>query len=247
MSWGIVPAAMIGHSIGEYVAACLAGVLDLEDALRLVALRGRLMHDQPTGSMLAVSLSAEAAESLAAGDVSVAAINGPRSSVLSGPEAAIARIEQTLAERGESGRRLHTSHAFHSAMMDAVLDEFASAAARVNLGVPTIPYVSNVTGTWMSSADAIDPGYWARHLRGTVRFADGARAVADGGAVLVEVGPGRSLSTLVQSLNPPEGHVSIPTMRHPRDPHGRRLPPGAGRGPVVGRWSARRLGGASCG
>ena len=220
LSWGVVPAAMLGHSIGEYVAACLAGVIGLEDALRLVALRGRLMHGQPKGSMLAVSLNADAAAALVAGtDVSVAAVNGPRSCVLSGPEAAIARLEGMLAERGEDGSMLHTSHAFHSAMMDPVLDEFAAAAARVRLAAPTIPYVSNVTGTWMSAEDASDPGYWARHLRATVRFAEGVDTLlALEAPLFLEVGPGRTLTTLAGG-HPARnaGHVAVPSMRHPQD------------------------------
>jgi malonyl CoA-acyl carrier protein transacylase len=204
LSWGLRPQALIGHSLGEYVAACLAGVLSVEDALTLVAARGELMQELPPGAMLSVNLSeAEAlAEIAAAPGLSLAAVNSPEQCVLSGPAGEIDALAGRLARRAISCRRLHTSHAFHSEMMEPILDRFADLVARVELRPPALPYLSNLTGTWINTGEAIDPGYWTRHLRTTVRFADGiSRLLADlpAGTVLLEVGPGRALSRIVRS------------------------------------------------
>ncbi|HVR98965.1 MAG TPA: SDR family NAD(P)-dependent oxidoreductase, partial [Thermoanaerobaculia bacterium] len=217
MSWGIQPAAMLGHSIGEYVAACLAGVFELADALALVAARGRLMQSLPAGAMLGVDLhEAEIAPYLGPG-LSLAAVNGPSSCVVSGPEEAVAELEGRLAGLGVRVRRLHTSHAFHSAMMDPILDAFTAEVARVHRATPRLPWVSNLTGTWITPEDATDPGYWSRHLRGAVRFADGVRTLlADSDRVLLEVGPGHTLATLARQAGP--GRTIVSSLRHPRDP-----------------------------
>ncbi len=197
MSWGIAPAAMIGHSLGEFVAACLAGVLSVEDALRAVAARGRLMQSAPAGAMLAVQMAEPEARALATGSLSLASVNGPRQCVLSGPAEAIDALETKLTAGGTICQRLQTSHAFHSASMDAILGAFTGVMRSCKLHAPTIPYVSNVTGTWITAAEATDPAYWARHLRQTVRFADGLAAlVHETPAALLEVGPGRVLSGL---------------------------------------------------
>lgn len=196
MSWGVRPAALLGHSVGEYVAACLAGVFSLEDALALVATRGHLMRGLPAGAMLAVPLGEREARRL---DVrlSLAAVNGPASCVVSGPADAIEQVERRLAEGGTSSTRLHTARAFHSAMMDPILDPFREALRAVRRSPPSIPYLSNVTGTWVTAAEATDPEHWIRHLRGTVRFSEGlAELYRTPGRVLLEVGPGRSLSAL---------------------------------------------------
>jgi len=201
MAWGIEPAAMLGHSLGEYVAACVAGVFTLEDGLALVAERARLMQALPRGAMLAVPLpEAEVRELLAAADgLALAAVNAPALCVVSGPEAAVAPFAAGLAARGLEARRLHTSHAFHSAAMDAVAGPFAQALARVRLEPPRLPYLSNLTGTWIEPAQATDPGYWLRQLRQPVRFAAALQELArDPDRVLLEVGPGRSLATLVR-------------------------------------------------
>ncbi len=220
-SWGVVPQAMLGHSIGEYVAACLAGTLRLDDALALVAARGRLMDELPAGAMLAVPLAgAELAEELT-GDprLAVAATNEPSRTVVSGTVEAIDVLAEKLEGRGVEGRRLHTSHAFHSPMMDPILDAFTAEVRRIELHPPKIPWVSNVTGTWISPEDATDPAYWARHLRQGVRFADGvATLLAEEERVLLEVGPGRALATLA-SRHPsrrPEQPV-FSSLRHPQD------------------------------
>ncbi|HVR97917.1 MAG TPA: condensation domain-containing protein, partial [Thermoanaerobaculia bacterium] len=217
LSWGIEPWAMIGHSLGEYVAACLAGVFSLEDALELVAARGELMQSLPAGAMLSVELP-ESGLDLAGSGLALAAVNGPSLSVVSGPEEAVAAFEAALAARGLACRRLHTSHAFHSAMMDPILDAFAARVGKVALAPPSRPYLSNLTGTWITAGQATDPRYWVRHLREAVRFGDGvARLLAEapeGGVVLLEVGPGRTLSHLVRGQSP-EGAVA--SMRHPKD------------------------------
>ena len=197
MEWGIVPSAMAGHSIGEYVAACLGGVFSLEDALRLVRLRGQLMAKMPAGAMLAVSMSEAEVQPLLRDGVSLAAVNGPSLCVLSGPTAVIDRVEQDLTSRNLHCRRLQTSHAFHSSMMDPVLEEFIAAVRNVQLSPPTVPVLSNVTGNWLTPENATSPTYWGTHLRQTVRFSDCMRKLLSAGDwVLLEVGPGNTLCTL---------------------------------------------------
>ena len=173
MAWGLEPRALIGHSIGEYVAACLAGVFSLEDALDLVAARGALMQEMPAGSMLAVMLSEDGVQPFLRDGIEVAAVNGPSLCVLSGPTDRIEALETELAGKNVRASRLHTSHAFHSAMMAPIVERFTALVARVPKQAPRVPFVSNVTGTWISDAEAIDPAYWGRHLRQPVRFADG--------------------------------------------------------------------------
>jgi len=197
MEWGVKPESMIGHSIGEYVAACLAGVLTQEDTAQLVAARGELMQRMPAGAMLALETSEPEATELARGRLSVAAVNAPRMCVLSGSCEAIDELEQELRRRNLSYRRLRTSHAFHSQMMDPVLEQFAQVLKKVRLSPPSIPYVSNVTGTWIRPDQATAPGYWVTHLRHCVRFADGiGELLAQEDRILLELGPGQSLAAL---------------------------------------------------
>ncbi|WP_256443928.1 type I polyketide synthase [Myxococcus landrumensis] len=199
MSWGVKPAAMLGHSIGEYVAACLAGVFTLEHALQLVATRGRLMQSLPAGSMLAVPLSEEELRPSLGTELSLAAVNAPMQCVASGPTEAIERLRRQLEESGVRCHVLVTSHAFHSAMMDPILDAFTARAAAMPLRPPTLPFISNVTGTWITTEQATSPRYWAQHLRGAVRFADGLHALlSDPKRVLLEAGPGQVLSRLAR-------------------------------------------------
>jgi acyl transferase domain-containing protein/acyl carrier protein len=221
MAWGVRPEAMIGHSIGEYVAACLAGVLSLEDALALVAARGRLMQDLPGGAMLTVPLSENEVQPLLGKKLSLAAINGPSLCVVSGPREAVNTLEQELAEQGIASRRLHTSHAFHSEMMEPILAAFTKLVKRIRLKPPQLPYISNVTGTWITDATATDPSYWARHLRQAVRFADGVRELVKvPDRILLEIGPGRTLSTLArQHPDKTAGQVVVSSLRHPQDEH----------------------------
>ncbi|GKS69672.1 Acyl transferase domain-containing protein [Nitrosomonas sp. PY1] len=199
MTWGIQPAAMIGHSIGEYVAACLAGVFTLEDALRLVAMRGSLLQQMESGAMLAVSLpEPELAPYLIEG-CNLAAVNGPELCVLSGTVAAIDTIEQNLSERGVFCRRLHVSHAFHSVMTDALLPVFVERVAKLKLNPPAIRFFSNVSGDWITPQQATDAQYWGQHLRATVRFNDSLQQLLNQpDMILLEVGPGETLTKLAQ-------------------------------------------------
>ncbi len=219
MEWGVQPQAMIGHSVGEYTAACLAGVFSLEDALKLVAARGRLMQYAPEGAMLSVQLEEAAARDLLGGRLSLAAVNGPMSCVISGPSDAIAELEGRLTAYGAGHRRLHTSHAFHSEMMDSILKSFEKEVEKVALKPPQIPYVSNLTGSWITEAEATDPGYYAKHLRHTVRFADGIRELLkEPNRVFLEVGPGQTLSVLArENAGAASGRVILNSIRHPNE------------------------------
>jgi acyl transferase domain-containing protein len=219
MEWGVHPQAMIGHSIGEYVAACLAGVFSLEDGLALVAARGRLMQQVPAGAMLAVSLPEQEVQPLLGPLLSLAAVNGPTTCVVSGPTDTVNGLERRLAEEGVPCRRLHTWHAFHSTMMDPILEPFMEQIEKVTLNPPQIPYVSNITGTWVSPTEVTDPHYWANHLRQTVRFADGlGELLRDSDWVLLEVGPGRTLSTLArQHPGKDVQQVVLSSLCHPKD------------------------------
>ena len=219
ISWGVQPSAMIGHSVGEYVAACLAGVFTLEDALALIATRGRLMQEMAPGAMLAVPLPEQEVLPLLGDRLSLAAVNGPELAVVAGPHEAVEQLERQLTARGLNCRRLHTSHAFHSAMMEPMLAPFAQAVRRVGLRAPQQPYISNVTGTWITAEQATDPAYWTAHLRQPVRFADGLAALlADPHTVLLEIGPGQTLATLARQ-HPAKtlGQTVLNTLRHPQD------------------------------
>ncbi|MDZ8092005.1 MAG: beta-ketoacyl synthase N-terminal-like domain-containing protein [Nostoc sp. DedQUE05] len=202
MSWGVLPEAMIGHSIGEYVAAAIAGVFSLEDALVIVAKRGQLMQQLPPGSMLAIPLPEQEVRSLLdaqplyKNSLEIAAINTKTSCVVSGTKEAIATLQNQLSLQGVECRLLHTSHAFHSQMMSPILEEFVQLLKTVQLNSPRIGFISNVTGTWITDAQATNPAYWSQHLRQTVRFSDGISQLLEQFAgVFLEVGPGRTLST----------------------------------------------------
>ncbi|HEX7182937.1 MAG TPA: condensation domain-containing protein [Thermoanaerobaculia bacterium] len=219
MDWGVQPSLMVGHSVGELVAACLAGVFSLEDALALVAARGRLVQELPSGAMLAVPLPEESAAALARDGISLAAVNGPRLCVLSGEQDVIARLHAGLSAQGLSCRLLKTSHAFHSAMVEPAVERFAAEVRRVRLTAPQLPFLSGVTGRRITDAEATDPGYWAQHLRRPVRFADAvAELLREPDRVLLEVGPGEALSTLVKLQATPVRMGSVvPSLPHPRD------------------------------
>ncbi|HEY9064559.1 MAG TPA: SDR family NAD(P)-dependent oxidoreductase [Burkholderiaceae bacterium] len=217
MSWGIGPAAMIGHSMGEYVAACLAGVFSYRTGMALVALRGQLFEQVPAGGMLSVTLPEAQAREFMAPGLSFAAINAPELCVVSGPLDAIAATEQRLAAQEIDATRIHIAVAAHSEMLDAILPEFERFCRSIAFAPPTLPYLSNLTGRWITAAEATDPGYWVRHLRHTVRFSEGlAELLADPNRVLLEVGPGRTLSSLArQQLAKPMSALS--TLRHPKE------------------------------
>jgi acyl transferase domain-containing protein/acyl carrier protein len=220
LSWGIRPHALIGHSLGEYVAASVSGVMSFEDALRLVVRRSRLMSEQPRGSMLAVAVPEHALRGRLPREVAVAAVNQPDQTVVSGPLEVVAALADELAAEGLVYRRLATSHAFHSAMMDPLLERFREVLRAVELKPPQVPYVSNVTGTWIRSEEATSPDYWTRHVRETVRFADGLGALLTlPDVVLLETGPGhvltRCATALARGQLAPRCLVSMPELRAP--------------------------------
>ncbi|WP_052457171.1 type I polyketide synthase, partial [Streptomyces sp. AcH 505] len=218
--WGIKPRVLIGHSIGEYTAACLAGALTLPDALNLVAVRGRLMDGAPPGSMLAVHTAGEKIEPLLPEGVCIAAHNGPESVVVSGDREAVAEFAETALDRGISARPLRVSHGFHSVQMDSVLDEFHEHASAVRYRRPRMRVMSNLTGEPVGEYSA---EYWTRHLREPVRFSAGlTRVLAMTRPVLVEVGPGRALTSLAMSHEQDGDLVCRPAMPGARtgtDPH----------------------------
>ena len=198
ISWGVRPSSMIGHSIGEFAAACIAGVFSLEDALLLVAERGRLMYELPAGGMLSVRLGeAELQVLLNGGPLSIAAVNSQTLSVVAGPFEDLDKLELVLDRQGALHRRLHTSHAFHSAMMDPIVGPFSDAVRRVQLNAPRIPYVSCLTANWVTADEVTSPEYWARHFRETVRYCESVQLLLDGADnALLEVGPGNTLTVL---------------------------------------------------
>ncbi len=219
ITWGTKPDAMIGHSIGEYVAACLADVLSLEDALRLVCLRGRLMFSCESGSMLSVALAEEELVPLLDSEVSLATVNSDRLTVVSGPHSAIDNFAQKLDKQKIRYARLHTSHAFHSEMMDPILEEFEAAFESVELQAPRLPFVSNLTGEWITDEQATSARYWCDQLRQTVRFGDGLKQLfGDEKTVFLEVGPGNALSTFVRQHGArPADDVAVNLLKHPRE------------------------------
>jgi non-ribosomal peptide synthase protein (TIGR01720 family) len=219
MSWGIHPDAMIGHSIGEYVAACLANVFSVEDAIALVAERGRLMGQLPGGDMLSVPLAEAAVAELLNRDLSIAAINGPELCVVSGAPESVHALELVLANRGVASQQLHTSHAFHSSMMEPILEAFTERVKRVRLAPPAIPFVSNVTGNWITAEEATDSTYWARHLRHTVRFSGGLERLFDApDRILLEIGPAPVLSSLARRHGAkPKALTVLSALPHPND------------------------------
>lgn len=198
-SWGIQPHAMIGHSVGEYTAACLADVFTLEVALRLIATRGRLIQQQRPGSMLAIMRSEQECRSFLGDTLTIAAVNAPGSCVVSGETEHIESLAETLQRESISCRQLKTSHAFHSQMMEPVVAPFEEVVSQVELNPPTIPFVSNVSGQWIKDEEAVDPSYWTNHLRHGVLFAKGMETVlATDGLSLLEIGPGHTLSALAR-------------------------------------------------
>ncbi len=220
--WGVEPAAMVGHSIGEYVAAHLAGVFSLKDALKIVAARGRLMQSMPPGAMLSVQLDENSIHPYLSDGVTIGALNSAGVTVVSGAFEAIEQLEKELAKKNIQCRRLHTSHAFHSSMMDPIIEEFTAVVAAVPLNKPQTPYLSNTSGTWITDEEAVSPEYYARHLRNGVRFTDNVyELLQDAEAVLLEVGPGTVLTTLARR-HPSNslGRIILSSMRHPNDESG---------------------------
>ncbi|HVR97764.1 MAG TPA: thioester reductase domain-containing protein, partial [Thermoanaerobaculia bacterium] len=216
--WGVEPRGLIGYSLGEYLAASLAGVFSLEDALRVVAGRAKLIQELPAGAMLAVPLSEAEVTPLLGEDLSLAAINGPAFSVVAGPPEAVAALEERLAAEGKSCRRLTTTHAFHSRMMEPAAPKLAELLRGVELNAPEVPLVSNVTGTWMTPEEAVDPEYWTRHLLRPVRFGEGLAEIwREPSRLLLEVGPGQALTTLALQ-HPASAAAKAPVLRSLRHP-----------------------------
>lgn len=219
MEWGVLPKAMIGHSIGEWAAACIAGCISLEDALALVALRGRLMHEQEPGAMLSIELEENQVIPLLGDQLSLAAVNSPKNCVVSGSFAAIEELEAKLVSLFPQiyPKRLHTSHAFHSPMMDPLLEVFTQEVRQVQWQAPQIPFISGLTGTWITGEEVQNPFYWARQLREAVRFSDGIKELMkEPGYIFLEVGPGSSLSVLVNAHCPDPQNTGIPVFHSVR-------------------------------
>ncbi len=218
MHWGVEPATMVGHSMGEYTAACLAGVFTLEDALSVVSLRGRLFETVPRGGMLGVGLAESELRARLGDDLSIAAINAPEATVAAGAVEALDRLEAELAADGIDTRRIRIDVAAHSHMLEGILEPFGRHLRTLSLGRPQQPFVSNLSGA-PAGDDVVEPDYWVRHLRHTVRFAEGvATTLAEEGPVLLEVGPGSTLTTL--SRMHPQWSAAQPTLRSlpgPRD------------------------------
>ncbi|HEY2197152.1 MAG TPA: acyltransferase domain-containing protein, partial [Mycobacterium sp.] len=215
-TYGVRPAALAGHSIGEYVAATIAGVFDLATAVKSVSMRARLMHAAPRGVMVAVALSPDAVADYLSADVDLATVNDPGGCVVAGSEENIRAFIDRLSEAGIVARRVRTSHAFHSRLMDSMIPEFQGFLSRLTLRAPQIPLLSNVTGTWMSATEATNAATWACQVRATVRFADEVDALlADPQRVLVEIGPGGTLTA--SAMRHPgwsTGHRAVRLMRH---------------------------------
>ncbi|MFB9905610.1 type I polyketide synthase [Allokutzneria oryzae] len=220
--WGVRPRALVGHSVGEYAAACVAGCLSLEDATKLVALRGRLLAETAAGAMLAVPLAEEEVRAELPQDLSISAVNGTRLTVVSGTTQAVDQVRERLTAKGLRCVPLPVDHAFHSALMDPVLSKFRALFDDIELHAPKIPILSGLTGDWLTDEQARDPEYWVRQLREPVRFADALSTLWDkGNHALIEVGPGGTLSTLARihwretrTGTPP---TIVPSMRHRAD------------------------------
>lgn len=211
--WSVKPDAMIGHSVGEYAAACLAGVFSLEDALGVLAARGRLSEELPGGKMLAVRLPVDAIGQYLQNGLSLASVNSPNLSVLSGPKEQIEELKSLLEKDSIPARLLQTSHAFHSAMIEPILPKFIELMEGIRLNAPTIPYVSTLTGRWISENEAQDPHYWARHFRETVLFASGVEELrADADGIFMEVGAGQTLGRLIRQTCDKSRHEVVSSL-----------------------------------
>jgi len=219
MHWGIKPYAMMGHSIGEYVAAHLSGVFTLEEALKIVVQRGKLMGGIPSGSMLGVRQPENQLLKILPPEISLAGINSPTDCTVSGPTLAIEKFAQQLKANGIQARNLHTSHAFHSAMMEPILDTYTSKVREIPLQRPKIPYISNVTGNWITAGDAANPSYWATHLRAPVRFTQGAKELLKKPqTIFIEIGPGNTLTTFINAhITTGQDNLAINLIRHPKE------------------------------
>lgn len=221
MSYGIQPKTMIGHSIGEYAAACISGVFSLEDTLLLVCERARLIQSLPYGDMLSIRMSEKEILPLLNDCLSIAAVNTHDRCVISGEHNAIKCLKGQLEKLGKDCHILHTSHAFHSRMLDPILKPFREFISNLTFNQPQISYISNVTGEWIRKDQAVDPEYWVSHLRGSVQFSKGIKQILKNpDVVLLEVGPGRVLSTLSsQNLTKTKANVVVSSVSPPDSKH----------------------------
>ncbi len=221
IAYGVHPQSMIGHSIGEYTAACISGVFSLKDALMLVCERSRLIQALPHGDMLSIRVSEEELRPLMDDNLSLAAVNTPHRCVVSGESEAIGILKNRLEELNKDCSILHTSHAFHSRMLDPILERFRTYISGLTFNAPQIPYISNVTGDWIRKEQAVNPDYWVSHLRGTVRFSKGVKQLMKNpDIVFLEVGPGRVLRTLsAQNLEKAKTHVVVSSVSPPSSRH----------------------------
>ncbi|MBN2441954.1 MAG: acyltransferase domain-containing protein [Spirochaetales bacterium] len=219
IKWGIRPHGMIGHGVGEYVCACISGVLKIEDALKLMTIRGRLMQELPSGEMVAIHLSAQQINPYLNKFVSIAAKNTPALTVISGSTGSIREIKQKLEDDGVTVSQLPVSHAFHSYMMEPIKEKFYDAIKELTFHSPQIPYISNYTGTWITDNEIMDPEYWYNHLRNTVNFTEGIKELLnDQEGIFLEVGPGRTLSSCVgRHPSRRKTQFVLTTMKSPKD------------------------------
>ena len=235
MSWGVTPAALVGHSMGENTAACLAGVMSFEDCVGLVHLRGQLFDTVPAGGMLSVPMAAGDLAPFLGAELDLASVNAPELSVASGPQVALDALEETLRAQGVECQRIPIDIAAHSRMLDPILARFGGYLRSIELKAPLIPFVSNRTGAFITDAEATDPDYWVRHLRGTVRFADCVTTLSqEPDRIYLEVGPGKALSSLTQAHGAVPGNQVLSSLRHPDE----RIPDDAYFLQVIGRlWA----------
>ncbi len=219
MQWGVQPSAMIGHSLGEYTAACVAGVFTLEEGLKLLSKRAQLMSDLEKGSMLAVGISAEEVTAILPDGLSIAGINTASSCVVSGRDELIERFVRLLESKEIAFSKLKTSHAFHSEMMDEMLEEYTKELEQIHLLAPRIPFISNISGKEISEENATSPAYWTKHLRETVKFQAGIGSLLTrGNTVFIEIGPGTVLSTFCKQHQAySKFNNTINLLRHPRE------------------------------
>ncbi|WP_299609877.1 type I polyketide synthase [uncultured Tateyamaria sp.] len=217
MSWGVQPTALVGHSMGENTAACVAGVMSFEDCIGLVHLRGRLFDTVPAGGMLSVALPADALRPLLGDDLDLGAVNAPNLSVATGPQAALDILQKELEAREVDCQRIPIDIAAHSRMLEPILQEFGDYLRSITLNAPQIPFTSNRSGQMITQAEATSPDYWVGHLRGTVHFADCIGTLADKNRIFIEVGPGKALASLSGQHPDVEANQVISSLRHPND------------------------------
>ena len=218
MHWGVQPDRIVGHSMGEYVAACLAGVFSLEDALKLIAARAKLANELPQGSMLAVMLPEKELLPMLSGQLSISLINSPNLCVVRGPLSKMGDFQKQLAEQEVIFRPVRNAHAFHSRMLDPIVDPFVQEIKRVRLNAPRIPFISNVTGTWITPEQACNPNYWADQARRTARFSNALEQLwRIPNCLPLEIGPGHTLGVLAMqhpARNAVEGAQALSSLRH---------------------------------